>query len=146
MNKLNKTIILGVVAVLIVIFIIVMTFFYVNNLRDEQISKLKDQQKDEISLIDQIENLTYVLGLYRGEDLIYGEGIIKNSNSTDNGYYLLAFNNTEYHPKNLPNNYKKNNLTINFIAYKTDSYDPFSGKQYVNFLRIDNTDIEQSTQ
>ena len=145
MKQINKIIILGVIAILIIILIIVMTFFYVNNLRDEQLRKLKDEQKDEVSLIDQIENLTYFLGLYRNEDLIYGEGVIKNLSSTANGYYLLDFNNTQYHPKNLPNNYKKNNLTIKFIAYINESYDPFSAKQYINFLRIDNTDLELPT-
>ncbi len=142
MKPFNKTILLGVIALLIVILIIVITFVYVNNLREEQINKDKGKQDDEISLVDQIENLTYLLELYRGDDLIYGEAIIKNSSSTSNEYYLLSFNNTEYHPKNLPDNYKKDNLTISFIAFTNQSYDPFSGKQYINFLRIEDTDLD----
>ena len=141
MKQLNKTIVIGVIALLIIILIIIMTFMYVNNLREEQIGKLKDKE-DEISLVDQIKNLTYLLDLYRGDDLIYGEGVIKNSSSTSNGYFLLSFNNTEYHPKNLPDNYKKDNITISFIAFTNQSYDPISGKQYINFLRIEDTDLD----
>lgn len=141
MKQLNKTVILGVIAILIVILIIVMTFIYVNDIRDEQLSKSKEKQKDEISLIDQLENLTNILELYRGEDLIYGEGMIKHTNTSSNEFYLLLFDNTEYHPRNLPNNYKTDNLTINFIAYKNESFDPISEKQYINFLRINDTDI-----
>lgn len=142
MKQINKTVILGVIAILIIILIILMTFIYVNDIREEQLKKLQEEEKDEISLSDQIKNLTYYLDLYRGEDLIYGQGIVLNSSSTANGYFLLEFNEIEYHPRNLPEQYQKVNLTINFIASKNESIDPFSSSQYIDFLRIENNDIE----
>jgi hypothetical protein len=142
MKKQNKAVILGSIAIFIIIIIILMTFFYVNSIREEQIKELEEQEKEELSLIDQIENLTYYLGLYQGQDLIYGEGKITNSSSNSNGYYLLAYDNSEYHPKNLPEQYNNNNLTIKFIAFTYDSNDPLTGQQYIHFLRINDVDLE----
>jgi hypothetical protein len=119
-----------------------MTFFYVNNIREEQLKELDEQKKEEISLIDQIENLTYYLDLYQGEDLIYGEGKIMNLSINSNVFYILAFNDSEYHPKNLPNQYKKDNLTLDLIAFIQDSNDPDTDRKYIHFLRINDTDLD----
>jgi hypothetical protein len=145
MKKQNKTIILGAIAIVIIIIIIIMTFFYVNDIREKQLEELEEQKKEEISLTDQIENLTYYLDLYRGEDLIYGEGKIIRSGLNDNNSYLLLFDNLEYYPNNLPDQFKQENLTISFIASVDDSMDSQSGKQKIQFLRINETDIQLSS-
>jgi flagellar biosynthesis/type III secretory pathway M-ring protein FliF/YscJ len=145
MKKQNKTIILGAIAIVIIIIIIIMTFFYVNDIREKQLEELEEQKKEEISLTDQIENLTYYLDLYRGEDLIYGEGKIIRSGLNDNNSYLLLFDNLEYYPNKLPDQFKQENLTISFIASVDDSMDSQSGKQKIQFLRINETDIQLSS-
>ena len=142
MKKQNKTVILGAIAIVIIIIIIVLTFFYVNDIREQQLMELEEQKKDEISLIDQLENLTYYLGLYQGEDLIYGEGKIIMSGSNASGNYLLLFDKIEYYPNNLPDQYKQENLTIMFIASLDDLMDLQSQLQKINFLRINDTDIQ----
>jgi len=142
MKKQNKTVILGAIAIVVIIIIIVLTFFYVNDIREKQLMEQEEQKKDEISLIDQLENLTYYLDLYRGEDLIYGEGKIIQPGSNASVNYFLLFDNIEYYPNNLPDQYKQENLTIMFIASLDDSMDLQSQAQKIHFLRINDTDID----
>ena len=142
MKQLNKTVILGAIAILIIIIIIVMTFFYVNDIRQEQLKEIEEQKKEELSLIDQIENLTYYLELYQGENLIYGEGQIINWTTDSNTYFLLDYESLEYHPNNLPDQFKKDNQTIKFIAFINGAKDPITDKQLITFLRINDTDLE----